>query len=148
MHCSHPNLDPENIRRFKLIGQSHFGVQCPDCLRRVGRKLEPDELGMHPKDVKRADQNTGRTGRGGNGNSKRRDFEKRFRRSDWKRLRAQVLDRADFTCQNQGCGEPATEVHHLTYERFGDERIGDLAASCGPCNLAEREQRIGGLGSG
>lgn len=146
MHCSHPNLDPENIRRFKLIGHSHFGVQCSDCLRRVGRKLEPDELGMHPKDVKRAEIKRGRTGLGGNGNSKRQDFEKRFKDKSWRPLRARVLDRDDYTCRN--CGEAATQAHHLTYERFWHERLDDLAASCGPCNLAEREQRISGFEPG
>lgn len=142
MRCTHPNLEEGEVRRFRYANGSYFALQCPDCLRAVGRKLEPDALGIHPREVKRAEPKRGRTGLGGSGNSKRRNFEARFRQADWKRLRARVLDRDDFTCRS--CGEAATEVHHRTYERFGNERLEDLVASCAECNQAERQQRIAG----
>lgn len=143
--CRHPNRDQAQVRRFRYAGGSYFALQCPDCRQRVGPKIPADELGVHPKEVpwaQRTPKKRGRTGLGGNGNSKRRDFEARFRHASWRGLRDRVLDRDDHTCQS--CGEAATEVHHVTYERFWYERLEDLVASCRNCNLAEREQRIGG----
>ncbi|MCR9093437.1 MAG: hypothetical protein NXI30_04415 [bacterium] len=142
MRCMHENTDDTAIRRFRYSGGSYFALQCPDCLRRVGRKLEASELDVHPREIRWAEKKRGKTGLGGNGNSKRLNYEARFRQSDWKRLRARVLDRDDFTCRN--CGEAADQVHHLTYERFWKERLSDLAASCAECNQAERQQRIAG----
>ena len=57
-----------------------------------------------------------------------------------------VLDRDDYTCQ--GCGEPADQVHHKTYERFGRERMDDLQSACGGCNMAERNERMAGGAGG
>lgn len=51
----------------------------------------------------------------------------------WQRVRARVLDRAKGRCET--CGKPATQVHHLTYERLGHEYMSDLLAVCEPCHL-------------
>jgi hypothetical protein len=51
--------------------------------------------------------------------------------SDWAALRQQVLARDEHTCR---CGEPATQVHHLTYARVGHERLTDLVAICDACH--------------
>jgi 5-methylcytosine-specific restriction endonuclease McrA len=48
--------------------------------------------------------------------------------------------RDNWTCRE--CGEPATEVAHLTYERFGEERDEDVVASCKECNQEERTRRF------
>jgi hypothetical protein len=53
----------------------------------------------------------------------------------WRARRARVLHRAGNMCE--GCGErPATQVHHLTYERFRHEMLFDLVAICNPCHAA------------
>ena len=122
-------------------GPSHFGLQCPDCLSRIGPKLEAWDLDVPARDVRWAARKPLR--RVSKTNSRRVDYNKRFQSADWKHLRALVLERDGFTCRN--CEEPATEVHHLTYERFWKEKLEDLVASCRECNLAEREQRIGGM---
>lgn len=72
--------------------------------------------------------------------ARRREFSARFKRGDWKKLRDRVLERDRWTCRL--CGEAASEVHHTTYENFGQERLGDLVASCSDCNQAERQMRI------
>ncbi len=51
----------------------------------------------------------------------------------WRRKRQQVLDRDGGICQ--GCRKKAaTEVHHLTYVRFGGEMLFDLVAVCDDCH--------------
>ena len=59
---------------------------------------------------------------------------RRYLRSDaWAGRRERALRRAGGRCGRCGAGVP-TEVHHLTYERLGDERDDDLLALCAPCH--------------
>lgn len=56
-----------------------------------------------------------------------------LRSSQWRELRERVLRRANHTCE--GCGiTEATAVHHLTYDRVGDELLFDLVAVCESCH--------------
>jgi 5-methylcytosine-specific restriction endonuclease McrA len=51
----------------------------------------------------------------------------------WADLRRRVFLRSKGICE--GCGERrAVQVHHLTYERLGDEMLFDLAAVCMTCH--------------
>ena len=51
----------------------------------------------------------------------------------WRARRARCLQLAGGVCQD--CGRKrATDAHHLTYERLGDERPEDLLAVCEPCH--------------
>lgn len=55
--------------------------------------------------------------------------------AQWKALRAKVFKRAQGVCE--GCASaPATEVHHLTYARWGREMLFDLVAICEACHDA------------
>ena len=47
--------------------------------------------------------------------------------------RKQVLRRAGWRCETCGRRAPL-DVHHLTYERFGNELLGDLRALCRECH--------------
>ena len=51
----------------------------------------------------------------------------------WWVLRKQVLRRANWRCERCGQRGPL-DVHHLTYERFGREMLGDLQALCRGCH--------------
>lgn len=52
---------------------------------------------------------------------------------EWQALRVQVLERAAGRCED--CGDAvATQVHHLTYRRVGDEHVDDLRAICNRCH--------------
>jgi len=53
----------------------------------------------------------------------------------WRAFRLFVLCLARGRCAV--CGDPATQVHHLTYERRGNERIGDVEPVCDVCHQAE-----------
>lgn len=51
----------------------------------------------------------------------------------WKQRRAKVLRRANNICE--GCAtRPATQVHHLTYDRVQHEMLFDLVAVCDECH--------------
>jgi hypothetical protein len=57
----------------------------------------------------------------------------------WRRKTLRVLDRANFLCESvddkgNRCGNEATEVHHLTYERVSNELLSDLIALCRDCH--------------
>jgi hypothetical protein len=59
----------------------------------------------------------------------------------WRDLRRRVLERCRGTCE--GCGRrPAVHVHHLTYERLGDEMLFDLAAVCRGCHARLHPDRF------
>ncbi len=142
MICDHPE-GAQKLVRWKKGAGSVFVYQCQKCLSRMGRAFAPDDLpnGVHPKDVK---WRTLKPSFRGPGNSKRRSYRDYLRSPAWKKLRARVLERDHFTCRS--CGEPATEAGHITYDRFGEERLSDLVAQCSDCNQQEREERIAGSG--
>lgn len=53
--------------------------------------------------------------------------------SEWQDKRQRVLERDEHVCR--GCGLwPATQVHHLTYQRVGHEMLFDLVAICDRCH--------------
>jgi 5-methylcytosine-specific restriction endonuclease McrA len=53
---------------------------------------------------------------------------------EWQARRTATLARAGYRCQ--ACGESAVrlDVHHNTYDRYGDESTFDLVALCGGCH--------------
>jgi hypothetical protein len=56
--------------------------------------------------------------------------------AEWRAKRAEKLAEVGHRCQ--GCPETdRLEVHHLTYERVGHERMGDLMVLCHWCHSAE-----------
>jgi 5-methylcytosine-specific restriction endonuclease McrA len=58
----------------------------------------------------------------------------------WKVRRGLVLARAHGRCERCRV-RVATQVHHLTYARFGHERLGDLQALCADCHAAADNER-------
>jgi hypothetical protein len=64
---------------------------------------------------------------------------------DWYLKRRKALERAGHKCERCHATEDVgLEVHHLTYERLGDENDEDLLVVCKPCHKIEdrkREQR-------
>jgi hypothetical protein len=59
----------------------------------------------------------------------------------WAARRGRILLRAGDRCERCGGGAPA-EVHHLTYDRLGAERDGDLIALCAPCHRGAHPPRV------
>lgn len=71
------------------------------------------------------------------------DYEWYLNSEQWKHIRKVVSERDRSTCQN--CkrrwldGETTFDVHHLTYERRGQERPEDLQLLCRKCHDATHE---------
>jgi hypothetical protein len=68
-------------------------------------------------------------------------YQEYLRSDGWLRRRAVVIRLARWTCQECGWNVYARrgrwlEVHHLTYERLGDELVGDVRVLCNVCHAA------------
>lgn len=127
------------IRRFKGSSGSKFYRQCVKCTRKVGPKLDPTDLpdGSRPSDVKWAERAPK-----GPGNSKRRNYSAYIRSAGWRHFKALRLERDNWTCVR--CEEPATDVHHKTYDRFGGrERMEDLESLCSEHHAGEHSEQWG-----
>ena len=62
-----------------------------------------------------------------------RDGPAYLRSAKWKKKREQALERADHRCQV--CNSPhELQVHHRTYEHWGNERLTDLTVLCRSCH--------------
>jgi 5-methylcytosine-specific restriction endonuclease McrA len=72
---------------------------------------------------------------------KRMTFEEYRMAPEWQCKRTQALTRAGYRCQLCGCQDVRLDVHHNTYDRYGDESIHDLVVLCGECH----KQFHGGL---
>lgn len=81
-----------------------------------------------------------------------------WRSVKWRRLRAQVLQRDGGCCQvckrKAGDVDPrlkgkqrtvVLEIHHLTYERYGRERLSDLLTLCQRCHATEHAWKRRGV---
>lgn len=157
--CTHPG-DRVEWRKWppSMGGAVRFRRQCLECLEGLGPKdTRPLDL---PDDVdpgallmaKLPPSRKGRTGLGGRGNARRRDYEAYMRSPQW-RGRGGVRDRVLIRDRNrcQFCGARATEVAHVDYpDDIWNTRAENCKASCRDCNQREREQRIasGVLGCG
>jgi 5-methylcytosine-specific restriction endonuclease McrA len=66
-----------------------------------------------------------------------KDEYKQYLSSDqWLEIRHQILERASWQCEQ--CLSPvALEVHHLTYDRVGNEDLDDLQCLCHECHSAK-----------
>ena len=70
----------------------------------------------------------------------------------WQKLRLEVLQKDDFTCQYCGNKEKTLHVHHFCYPKSGnpwESELGDLMTLCSDCHsvqhlkgLTDREKRL------
>lgn len=71
----------------------------------------------------------------------REAYERYLHSPAWKAKRLDALDRAGHRCA--GCtATDALQVHHLTYERLGFERLTDLMVLCEQCHALEHGQSM------
>ena len=59
----------------------------------------------------------------------------------WQAKRAEALERAGRSCQLCNTDDDTLDVHHSTYERFGDESPQDLIVLCRPCHEAHHARQ-------
>jgi hypothetical protein len=59
----------------------------------------------------------------------------------WRNIRKALFKIRGKKCEACGYGSATLEVHHLTYERFGNENLADLKILCKSCHdKADRER--------
>ena len=61
----------------------------------------------------------------------KKNYYEYLKSDEWKKLRKSVLRRDNELCI---CGGKATEVHHKTYARVGNEPLSDLVSLCRNCH--------------
>jgi len=72
----------------------------------------------------------------------RADYNDYIHSDKWLERRRQALLRDGFRCQK--CGSRRyLHVHHLTYARFGNEKLDDLQTVCKACHEKIHGRRIG-----
>jgi 5-methylcytosine-specific restriction endonuclease McrA len=73
----------------------------------------------------------------------REEYQKYIRSKEWKQRASRMRKLAGYRCQRCGKKGVPLDVHHLTYERFGNERDSDLLVVCRPCHRIEDNIRRG-----
>ncbi|MEI8374629.1 MAG: HNH endonuclease [Planctomycetota bacterium] len=69
-----------------------------------------------------------------------REYSQYLNTPEWGCRRMLRLSLDKQTCQD--CGEPASHVHHLTYERLGHEKLEDLISLCKRCHSIRHGAQI------
>lgn len=64
-------------------------------------------------------------------------YDRYIHSAAWRKKADACLERDGFVCQV--CGGRATDVHHLTYDRFGHEDLSDLVSLCRKCHSKAEE---------
>jgi hypothetical protein len=74
----------------------------------------------------------------------RREYAEYLRTPHWRRFRKTAAKKLERVCP---CGaRTALDLHHMTYERIGHERLTDVAWLCRDCHDAlHKEDPAGGL---
>lgn len=71
----------------------------------------------------------------------KQQYQEYLRSDHWRDIRESKLTTAGYKCEK--CGKDAIdanlEVHHLTYDRIGKERFGDLQVLCRNCHKATHD---------
>ena len=68
---------------------------------------------------------------------KNHEYERYIHSIEWRDKADARLAMDNHICQV--CGETASDVHHLTYDRFGHEDFGDLVSLCRKCHQKAEE---------
>lgn len=64
---------------------------------------------------------------------RRLEYNRYLATPEWQAKRCKIMERSGGICE--GCrSKKATDVHHLTYDRFGAEMLFDLVAVCRECH--------------
>lgn len=62
--------------------------------------------------------------------------------AQWRKLSKRLKHLSNNCCVCCGLSSKLLDVHHLTYERFGKERISDLQVLCRTCHEAADKERV------
>lgn len=137
-------------KRLDSAGRPHFKTQCLECGhygRNGAMSLSRDYLkarGFDPERVPpfdeaaferacHAERDATMAAIIADRDARRAERAPYYESAEWGAKRAIVMKRAAGVCE--GCGErAATQVHHLSYDHFGDEFLWELVAICNDCH--------------
>ena len=70
------------------------------------------------------------------------NYDEYMKSTKWRNIANAMKKHANYICAH--CKERSTtfDVHHITYERFGHERMSDLEVLCTPCHKAADRKRV------
>lgn len=132
--CSRTEIRERTIRG----GAKQFVRQCLDCGEPVGNPVK--QSGYAPE----FDEGLRESARERNAEIREKvrkaendawwgKYKEYMESEEWRSLRAKVLERDGFMCQ--GClTKRARQVHHRTYENFGNEFAFELVSLCNECH--------------
>lgn len=63
---------------------------------------------------------------------RREEYQRYLKSPKWRSKCRAVMERDKYRCRF--CGQPAVQVHHLTYVRIFNEALYDLVAICKDCH--------------
>ena len=126
---SHGQKSQLRVRRTlsKVVVQR----QCDSCLAGIGDAVE---LSAFAKQISFPRWLTAKRP-----NSKRREYAAHLKSKSWRALKLLVFERDGYlcmACKRAGVETEATDLSHISYERFGAELPADVEASCDSCNQA------------
>lgn len=142
MNCSNHNMI--FVKRFKSNGGKLLNKQCLNCgehdtkayplnecynfdlLPLFNSELKEEKLNQERQEHFRKYQEELK---------QKQELHKQYLNSfEWKQKRLQVLKRDSYLCQ--GClTNSATDVHHLTYDNWGNELLFQLISVCRQCHI-------------
>ena len=70
------------------------------------------------------------------------EYDKYIKSAQWRNISDLLKKQAGYLCAHCRHSSTTLEVHHLTYERFGHERMSDLVVLCKPCHEAADKKRV------
>lgn len=148
--CDHPRAEPR--RKIKAgNGQAYYRIQCPDCGAPLSPHLSFDVVDdfratfgpIRPWDAAKEHEWVEKRLRFGrwladHQNAQRhawwwKEYDAYLQSPEWAVKRETILSRCRRVCEMCGSA-PATDVHHLTYERVGAEMESDLLGLCRGCH--------------
>lgn len=145
--CAHPD-DRVEFRRYpRMGGLKGYKRQCLACFACLDKTFVPVSRlpkGLRPSQIRYRIAKKGRGGLGGDGNSKAKAYRDYLNSPAWRApgrgVRDQALERDDRVCQF--CGDDADTGAHINYPAdIRDTTVDDVKASCGPCNMDEKNTR-------
>jgi len=69
------------------------------------------------------------------------EYNKYMQSKAWDKKRKLRLKYDDYTCQSCSEKDKPLDVHHITYDRFGYERMSDLESLCRRCHEVKHWKR-------
>lgn len=69
-------------------------------------------------------------------------YDEYIKSAKWRNTSKLMKKIAGYRCAHCGFGSTTLDVHHLTYERFGNERMSDLVVLCKACHIVADQKRV------